>query len=393
VLKMLAAVAALLAVTPAAAQALTSQPPQPSTAAQSLATQPAAATEAQKELAENYTMNLARRMLRGEEPPPDLPMGVVTAAAILHAQLLARLDSLLSSNLTGKDLVDGVRAIDNSTADTLQNVIDAKMAVPNDSRFYGYWDTIENLAIKAKPNWSEGLFKLVQEFKDPNGRIQHQLTSSQRMAEDAAQILDALKAVPSNTNIPRDAWKVFVDGRIADPTYTTLFEAWRLYAMEYARVDGLTVGNINSYLKSAYPYPILSTPQGFRSTLRFEAVIADTRIKGLRGYWRELGLEREAPGYSPEAEAIFRAIQRIDIGTGQILGDVPPRLRACCAYPLPVKEKAAELDRAANALLGGERLRPGQPTDAQRLHWAKTHMDDPRSVQIFQILRAKAVIE
>jgi hypothetical protein len=325
VLKRLAAVAALLAATPAVAQPLT----QPSTAAQpptveAQPAQPAAAIEAQKDLAEDYTMELARSMLHGEKPSPGLPDGVVTAAVFLEVQLQARLDVLLRSNLTGADLVNAVRAIDNSTANTLQDVIDNRVALPNGPRGF----LIAGLAETARPSWNEGQFKWAQEFKD-----QRALTSAQRMAEDAAQILGALKALPSNMNIPTDAWNAFVDGQITDPAYTTLFKAWRLYTMEYVRLAWDVKGDVTPLLKDAPIYGTLST---VRDTLKRNTAAANEPIKSSLYLWHQEGMEGEAPGYSPEAEAIFNAIERMDPETGEISGDVPPQLRD--AVPAPVRQ-------------------------------------------------------
>ena len=93
-------------------------------------------------------------------------------------RLEARLSDLVRSNLTGQALIDAVRAIDNSTADTLRDVIDAKEPLPHDQRRI----LIGVLAGKAEPKWAEWQFEWVQEFKDPNGRIQREMTGFRRMA-------------------------------------------------------------------------------------------------------------------------------------------------------------------------------------------------------------------
>jgi hypothetical protein len=163
----------------------------------------------------------------------------------------------------------------------------------------------------------------VQGFKDPNGQTQLALTGACQMAEHAAQILEALTAIPSNTIFSKEAWNAFVGGKIVDPSYATLFKTWRLYTMEYARVDDLAVWSA---------WPISGTPPAVRSFLRTSTRIADTVIKHDNLLWHQMGPDGDAPGYSPEAEAIFDAIsERMNTETGQISIDVPLRLRACCS--------------------------------------------------------------
>jgi hypothetical protein len=162
--------------------------------------------------------------------------------------------------------------------------------------------------------------------------VQHTLKNSQRMAEDAAQVLEELKTVQSNTNLPLDAWNAFIKGKNTNPTYAKLFTAWQLYVMDSFSLD---IGSRDTRIPGGdllRVNPIFGTLSMIRDRIKTDADLANATIEPYRGAWKREGYNGELPGYPWEAEAIFDAIgQRMNTETGEISGDIPLRLRACCA--------------------------------------------------------------
>ena len=315
------------------AQLPTLQPPRASHSTQGPApsaqpVQPQARPEAAT-TGESPAQELGRRAFRGAEYPSATAKDVLYDAEVYEQQLHQQIDNLLKSNLTGQDLVNAVRKVDGQTADTLQRVIDNKGGIPDAGNFGSglteYWNMIQNLAVKAEPSWNAQQFRWAQQFMGPNGPVESTFATAAALAEAAVQVLGSLKAIPSNTNIPINAWKAFIDGKITDPAYSNLFVAWRLYAMEYAHVGGFSEDHVDTYMK--YVMPLYGTPLTMREILKIHTAIADALIKFYGDLWHHEGLEGEAPGYPPDAEAIFGAIRRMDPNTGRIPGDVPRRLR------------------------------------------------------------------
>jgi len=156
----------------------------------------------------------------------------------------------------------------------------------------------------------------LQMFKDDAGTF---FTNAAGMAKAAEQVMIALKAIPPNTDIPKDAWSNFIAGRgVADPALHDLFEAWQHYAPRIYTCPSWGPVRCRANVDIDHPleaYSLSGSPSVIRSEL--EVVISSTkeRFESYLKAWKQHGLKGDPPGYSPETERTLDAIANVDAAT------------------------------------------------------------------------------
>jgi len=252
---------------------------------------------------------LAHQILRaGVRNLQGVPSIVANKAALRATQLQGRLDALVTSGKTGQVLVNAVRKVDAQLGSELEGVLDYRF----DASIWppGIRTEMTALALQANPNFWEGRYHAMQKDYSPSGVAGRTFATAGAMAEEAAQVLKAVQGLPPNTAIPANS-----------PRLAEASRAWHNFDR---RNTDITL----SFKAESYPRtPQFQTPFEFRRAIKMEASLVQTIIKTFRNYWKGFALHADPPGYSTEVEGAFKAIDRMDLDTGEIAGDVPPPLR------------------------------------------------------------------
>ena len=252
---------------------------------------------------------LAHEILRGDAGNlPGAPGIAANKAAARAADLQSQLDTLATSGKTGQILVDAVQRIDAQLGIELEGVLDYRFDTsiwPPRTR-----TEMTALARQANPNFWEGRYQAMRKDYAPSGVGGRTFATAYAMAEEAVQVLKAVEGLPPNTAMPSNS-----------PRLAEAARAWHNF-------DRHNTDITLSFTAESYPRtPRFQTPWEFRRAIKMEAGLVNTIVKTYRNYWKGYALDADPPGYSPEAEGVFKAIDRMDLDTGEISGDVPPQLR------------------------------------------------------------------
>ncbi|HEX8812934.1 MAG TPA: hypothetical protein VF742_13165 [Terracidiphilus sp.] len=262
---------------------------------------------------------------------------IIKGQVELQGQLNDILGKAQSGELSGADTVKAISNIWRPLGATLQNVIDAKRAIPGGSGMGGaslspFWSTMSDLAVASKPGWNPNNFTAAREFMNPNGRTQTTLKRAGTMAKTAINVMKDLNAIKDDpkTFLARMTEMIKSRGIGGLPEYTNLYNDWQAFVQEdqSVRSGAASVTETEEQIKTVFSQWAPGSKAQIRGAVIHNIQTAAEAIRMARDLWGQYGVASNGKpdpmyGDHPDVDEAIDGFNRMDERTGRIKGPIP----------------------------------------------------------------------
>jgi hypothetical protein len=304
---------------------------------------PAGREESRGALADPGEEADARAEYRGQQwskegIPPEALARIQHRAANLRSAEDDALDP--EKHATEQERYEALSKVDKSAADEADAVANYRIKVPYGRE--GMPPRIAALAKRLNPQFDQGAYQYIQEFRNPNSREGSTLQRSGSMAGAGETVLEAARVLIEKgkaegktaeevlNQLPvwnsLDAW-MSQKGK-GEPEWTAFYQAYNSYVQEQVWVTRGGSGNEADIIRSLQAAPISNIRQVL-ATLSADSQVAVARIEQARKHWDQNTQGRFGPalGYDPETLKIIHGIGTLDSRDFTFGPDAPQSLR------------------------------------------------------------------
>jgi len=273
----------------------------------------------------------AEDIVRGEDPS-KIPASVRPDAQLEAAKMRRRLINIAANpDIKPEDVVPEVRKVSPGIASDLQGYMDYRKG-PGASGAAGgggsqteFWDTMGDLAAKAKPGWTTGNFEAIKEFKNPNSRNQLKITRAATLAQSGKQVLDDLKLIDDPPSVFANVASSAEGMAGGDARYQKLYADWLTYNQDANVLKTGGTGSVTETEMATRIVPKFYTNKAaYRAIVASDMGVAKSAIEESRIQWKQLGSPDRMFGENPAADQIIDQIGRMDWKSGLLPGESKP---------------------------------------------------------------------